>query len=185
MFGIKVMKSPCSWRCTQMDNGECWDPKVWSTGGALHLLWSRFRASVYWEKERSCILSISLTTDSLFSSSFVTVLCQEWAVCPSHCCVPTWHLRHVGLQGWEHSAGQETSTGAAHAESTCSCWHPAFDLKTLKVFSPNLLLPSWSAVWSWTWLPKGGHQFFPSPASPRRVVQLDLKHQLTTCKLVY
>lgn len=38
-----------------MDGGECWDPKVWGTGGALHQLWSRFRASVCWGKERSYI----------------------------------------------------------------------------------------------------------------------------------
>lgn len=116
MAGIKVMKSLCSWRCTQMDGGECWDPKVWGTGGALHQLWSRFRASVCWGKERSCIFSIALTTGSLVSSSSVIVLWQEWAACPSHCCVPTWHPRHVGalrLRAQRWPGNQDRS---------CRCW---------------------------------------------------------------
>lgn len=158
-------------------------PKAWGTGGTLHQLWSRLRARVYWGKERSCIVSIALTTGSLFSSSSVTALWQEWAACPCHCCVPTWHLGPVGL--WAEGTalagapGQELHMLRAPA---CSCWHPACNLQTLNVFSPDLWVPPWG-VWQ-LGCQRGDTSSFPPQLPQEGWCSLDLNHQLTTSKLV-
>lgn len=172
MVGIKVMKSPCSWRCTQMGDGECWDPKAWGTGGGAQRgaqLWSRFRASVYWGKECSCIFSIALTTDSLFSSRSVTALAGMGCMSLPLLC-PHLAPKARGGSGAESTAlprepGQELHMLRTPAGSG---WHPAFSLETLKVFSPNLWLPPWGVYLAPGLAAKAGTPTLSHPSFPKK-----------------
>lgn len=64
----------------------------------------------------------------------------------------------------------------------CSCWHPAFSLETLEVFSPNLWLPPWGVYL--LGCQRGDTNSIPPQLPHEGWCSLDLKHQLTTCKLV-
>lgn len=163
MVGIKVTKSPCSWRCTQMDSGT----RRCGAQDELCTSWAQGKCAL---GKRTFLHIFHCTNHRQFvfmQFCYCTVAGMGCVSLPLLSPPDTWGTWGSGAESSALAGepGQELHMLRAPA---CSCWHPAFNLQTLEVFSPDLWLSPWGVCLALSLAAKGGTAALSHPSFPRR-----------------